>query len=194
MPRIIGVLVSSLAVLGFVSMAGATPLSQKAPGVSTPDVLFQVDSKCRKVDGKLVGNCKKSGKKHRDDDDDDDDDDHHQKGKGKGQGKHEDSGLSECTIQTPNGGGGCKTGFKRVCEKMKSGKKCCGCVADPNAPKSEAKPLPPALGFCCVASSPSIPGSGTVRPCSTTEALARQQAQSQLINGKPPEKITCTGP
>ena len=24
---------------------------------------------------------------------------------------------------------GCKGGFKRVCEKMKSGKKCCGCVA-----------------------------------------------------------------
>jgi hypothetical protein len=26
-------------------------------------------------------------------------------------------------------GGGCKGGFKWVCEKMKSGNKCCGCVA-----------------------------------------------------------------
>jgi hypothetical protein len=38
--------------------------------------------------------------------------------------------LTECTIVQPGGGGGCKTGFKYVCEKMKSGNKCCGCVAD----------------------------------------------------------------
>jgi hypothetical protein len=48
--------------------------------------------------------------------------------------KHNDggdqtSGLTECTIQSSGGGGGCKTGFKYVCEKMKSGNKCCGCVA-----------------------------------------------------------------
>ena len=42
--------------------------------------------------------------------------------------------LTECTIQGPDGGGGCKTGFTRVCEKMKTGKKCCGCVADKTAP------------------------------------------------------------
>lgn len=43
-----------------------------------------------------------------------------------------DSGLTDCTIVSPGGGGGCKTGFKYVCEKMKSGNKCCGCIADKN--------------------------------------------------------------
>jgi hypothetical protein len=43
-----------------------------------------------------------------------------------------DSGLTECTIQEPGSGGGCKAGLKWVCEKMKSGNKCCGCVADKN--------------------------------------------------------------
>jgi hypothetical protein len=41
-----------------------------------------------------------------------------------------DSGLTECTVVQPGGGGGCKGGFKWVCEKMKSGNKCCGCVAN----------------------------------------------------------------
>jgi hypothetical protein len=44
-----------------------------------------------------------------------------------------DTGLTDCTIVSPGGGGGCKTGFNYVCEKLKSGKKCCGCVADNNA-------------------------------------------------------------
>jgi hypothetical protein len=48
------------------------------------------------------------------------------------------SELSECTIQSAGGGGGCKGGFKYVCEKMKSGKKCCGCVADKNAKSQQA--------------------------------------------------------
>ena len=68
-------------------------------------------------------------KKHKNDDDDDDnnnDDNHH----GKGKKNNEGAGLSECTIIQPGGGGGCKTGLKWVCEKMKSGNKCCGCVAD----------------------------------------------------------------
>ena len=63
------------------------------------------------------------------------------KGNGKDQGKGKDKGkdkdknkdrpeLTECTIQQPGSGGGCKTGLKWVCEKMKSGKKCCGCVPD----------------------------------------------------------------
>ena len=132
MPRIVlAILVSAVTVLGFASMAPASALLPKAPSLQPPNVLLQVDSKCKRVDGKLVGDCKKSGKKHRDDDDDDDDD--HQKGKGKGKGKQEDSGLTECTIQTPNSGGGCKNGTWK-CEKMKSGKKCCGCVPNKNAP------------------------------------------------------------
>jgi hypothetical protein len=47
--------------------------------------------------------------------------------------------LTECTIVQPGGGGGCKTGFKYVCEKMKSGNKCCGCVADKNAKQAPAQ-------------------------------------------------------
>ena len=50
------------------------------------------------------------------------------------------SELSECTIQSPGGGGGCKGGFKYVCEKMKSGKKCCGCVPDKRAKPSKEVP------------------------------------------------------
>ena len=70
-----------------------------------------------------------SVKKHKSDDDDDDnnDDNHHGKGKKNNDG---DAALSECTIIQPGGGGGCKTGLKWVCEKMKSGNKCCGCVPD----------------------------------------------------------------
>jgi hypothetical protein len=50
-----------------------------------------------------------------------------------------DTGLTDCTIVNPGGGGGCKTGFNYVCEKLKSGKKCCGCVADNNtkSPKKD---------------------------------------------------------
>ena len=50
-----------------------------------------------------------------------------------------DSGLTECTVVQSGGGGGCKTGFKYVCEKMKSGNKCCGCVADNNAKQAPAQ-------------------------------------------------------
>ncbi len=68
-------------------------------------------------------------KKHKNDDDDDqgNNEDHHH---GKNKKNNDDAGLSECTIQQPGGGGGCKGGFKWVCEKMKSGNKCCGCVPD----------------------------------------------------------------
>ena len=72
-------------------------------------------------------------KKHKNDDDDDqgNNEDHHH---GKNKKNNDDTGLSECTIQGSNSGGSCKGGFKYVCEKLKSGKKCCGCVVDKNAP------------------------------------------------------------
>jgi hypothetical protein len=50
----------------------------------------------------------------------------------------DESGLAECTIQGA-GGGGCKVGFKQVCEKLKSGKKCCRCVPDKNAKAPSAE-------------------------------------------------------
>lgn len=79
----------------------------------------------------------KKNKKH---DDDDDDDDHHGKGK-KNKTNDDTSELSECTIQGANSGGGCKNG-KWVCEKMKSGKKCCGCVPDKSKGTSAGQSAP----------------------------------------------------
>lgn len=50
----------------------------------------------------------------------------------------QDAGLTECTILGAGGGGGCKSGFNWKCEKLKSGKKCCGCVADKDAKAQQA--------------------------------------------------------
>ena len=73
MARAIGVFISGLAVMGFISMAEASPFtSDIAVQVSSRDLIGQVDFKCRKVDGKLVCGSTK-GNENRDDDDDDDD-------------------------------------------------------------------------------------------------------------------------
>ena len=48
-----------------------------------------------------------------------------------------DTGLTECTIVQPAGGGGCKTGFKYVCDKIKSGNKCCGCAPNKGSQAAE---------------------------------------------------------
>jgi len=50
--------------------------------------------------------------------------------------KKDGDALTECTIQ--GSGGGCTTGFKRVCEKLKNGKKCCGCVPDENSKSTQS--------------------------------------------------------
>ena len=57
--------------------------------------------------------------------------DHHKK-------KNKDSAaeLTQCTIVGPNDAFSC-SGQKRVCQKLKNGKKCCGCVADENAKASQ---------------------------------------------------------
>ena len=75
MPRIIGVFVSSLAVLGFVSISAAAPIAPAiAVQVSPREVVVPVAFKCEMVEGKLV--CGKTGgSKSRDDDDGDNDDD-----------------------------------------------------------------------------------------------------------------------
>jgi hypothetical protein len=52
--------------------------------------------------------------------------DHHKKNK-------DSDALTECTIESSGGGGGCTVGFKRVCQKLKNGNKCCGCVPDKSA-------------------------------------------------------------
>lgn len=120
------VVIASAVVIGLVPIARAETLLSMAP---------ESKQKCITVGDKRV--CFDEGSKHKskksDDDDDDDDDDG---GKGK---KGDEAELTECTIQQPGGGGGCKSGFKWVCEKMKSGKKCCGCVPDKNAEPPEAR-------------------------------------------------------
>ena len=64
---------------------------------------------------------------------------HHKKDK-------DTAALTECTIESSGGGSGCVVGFKRVCQKLKNGNKCCGCVPDKNAsmgntPKTTVKEL-----------------------------------------------------
>ena len=92
--------------------------------------------------------------------------------------KKEKPELSECTIQGPNSGGGCKTGFTRVCEKMKSGKQCCGCVADKTAPAPAEEKLEdnPCFTHC----STKCGGSGDAQKSCLIECL-------QTTSCRPPE-------
>jgi hypothetical protein len=149
--------------------------------------LLKADFRCGLVEGKLVCGSKKSSSNKNDDDDDDNDDD-----KPKKQGV--DAGLTECTIQAPGGGGGCKSGFKRVCEKLKSGKKCCGCVADKNAqpPKKEAEPGPAPNGWFCEADvTPGVHQSYAMSPLrASTEAQARAVFAQEVKD----RNNTITGP
>ena len=55
--------------------------------------------------------------------------DHHKK-------NNDADALTQCTIESSGGGGGCVSGLKRVCQKLKNGDKCCGCVPDKNAKAS----------------------------------------------------------
>lgn len=75
------------------------------------------------------------------------------KNNNKGSDNQDNAALSECTIIQPGGGGGCTAPLKWVCEKMKGGKKCCGCVGDKNAaPAKKADDKPQLLVFACTAS------------------------------------------
>ena len=140
MPDTIKVLLAAIvATIWFAAPASAATWFDA--GLEAPfSALLTVGLKCGLVEGKIVCDDKKKSSKNHNDDDDDDDDDHH-KGKKKKTGDDDASGLTECTIQGANSGGGCKSGFKYVCEKMKSNKKCCGCVVDKNA-KTDPGPNP----------------------------------------------------
>jgi hypothetical protein len=111
MPRTIGVFISSLAVLGFISMAAAAPFATNiAVDVAAQDLLIQVDFKCRKVDGQIVCGSTKSNK-NRDDDDDDDDDDKPKKSKDKvipkTCGKKVNCEVGYVKLSKPNAHGAC---------------------------------------------------------------------------------------
>ncbi len=126
-------LLAATVFLGTAAQA-ASPISLVPAGSMTAAPVVPSGLKCGVVDGKLVCGQTKGGKKDKDDEKHKDGDHKKEKKKGK-----KDSGLTECTIQGPNSGGGCKGGFKRVCEKLKSGKKCCGCVPDETAKAPEEK-------------------------------------------------------
>ena len=74
MPRTIGVFITGLAVMGFISMAAAAPVvSAIGAQVSPREVVVSAAFKCEMVEGKLV--CgKTSGSKSHDENDDDDND------------------------------------------------------------------------------------------------------------------------
>ena len=76
------------------------------------------------------------------------------------------------------GGGGCKAPLKYVCEKLKNGKKCCGCVGDKNAQTPQTPPPPEKkCGSYC---SQVVPAS--------MEALARQTC----LNNHPKGWLNCS--
>jgi hypothetical protein len=62
--------------------------------------------------------------------------DHHKK-----KNQDNDAQLEQCTIVGPHDDFSC-SGLKRVCQKLKSGKKCCGCVGDKSAQSPESNPPP----------------------------------------------------
>jgi hypothetical protein len=92
-----------------------------------------------------------------------------------------ETGLSECTIQGENSGGGCKTGFNRVCETLKSGKKCCGCVPDKNAKpeNKEGADEAQALMFACT-SNVEIPD-GSIIANRKAGIRAASEAEARII-------------
>jgi len=177
-------LIASAAVLLFCGDVRAAPLlDELSPALS---LVVQVGFNCGLVDGKLVCGGKKSHTQGSDEADDSANSDHHdKKGKKDGSDKPE---LTECTIQESKGGGGCVTGFKHVCEKLKNGKKCCGCVPDKNAQATKPKPV---QRICCTARGPD--GKIMNVMCSTdseppeTEAQMRTNLQKLLK----PTSISC---
>jgi hypothetical protein len=172
------------AVALFAAGHAATASSIHRHGISIPKhslLVVLAGFGCNLVNGQLV--CGKSGgkKKNSEDDTDDDADEHEDSKKHK---KHQDAdtddGLTQCSIQESSGGGGCVKGFKHVCEKLKSGKKCCGCVPDKNAqaPAGGAGPAP-VVQICCNANLTG-PGNGPVI-CSTDNTPPSTEAEMRAL-------------
>lgn len=151
---------------------------------------------CNVVNGQLV--C---GNKQSNNGDDNDQGNQKKKNKHKADDTGGESGLTQCTIQSPLGGSGCSVGSKQVCEKLKNGKKCCGCVPDKNASGTKSSTgaetpatTPAPTKFCCSAKM-TAPGDGpnTVRGdnvCLATQAEAEQgvrddaQKNNWVIDGQ----------
>jgi hypothetical protein len=159
--------------LSVVLIAGAGFALPRALSVERSPAVERVGFGCNFINGKLV--C---GKSESSDDADDADDEGNQKHKKKAKDGDE---LTECTIQQGPGGGGCVKGFRHVCEKLKSGKKCCGCVPDKNAqaPAAGAGPAPAVVRICCDANL-SGPGNGPVI-CSTDNTPPSTEAEMRAL-------------
>ena len=164
--------------LSVVLIAEAGFALPRASSVERSPAVERVGFGCNFINGKLV--CGKS--ESSDDADDEDNQKHMQDDEGdnhkhKKSAKDTDSELTECTIQQGPGGGGCVKGFKHVCQKLKSGKKCCGCVPDKNAeaPAGGAGSAPVVVRVCCNANLTG-PGNGP-EICSTDETPPSTEAE-----------------
>jgi hypothetical protein len=93
-----------------------------------------------------------------------------------------DNGLEQCTIQKPGSGMGCVSPLKLKCEKMKNGKKCCGCVGEkPGKAVTTPAPAQAPKQICCSATAIDRDNNNrTVQPggCGATQ----EAAESQLKN------------
>ena len=188
MPRTIGVIISSLAVLGFVSIAGTAPFAKNiAAEVAAQDLLIQVDSKCRKVDGDLVCGNKK-GNKNRDDDDGDDDKPKKSKDKGipKTCGKKVNCEAGFVKLEKPNKYGACCEAREGLPPPKQQEAAKCKFPGQINPPNCDCPPGTEFMGYkgcvkearwCCRA------GNGA-EACGPTEAWARHNAELNA-NGAP---------
>jgi hypothetical protein len=99
------------------------------------------------------------------------------------------SELTTCTIES-SGGSGCKTGFKHVCEKMNSGKKCCGCVVDKNAEPANQPPAQRAEFICNSGYETGIQLSATNETDARNNYVDTLKARTPPLTPKGP--VTCT--
>ena len=166
-------------VMLFISEANSSPHFQ---GPMFSPLPLQAGLNCGLVNGQFVcGNTKSSGKHH---DDNDDDGKEEKKNSDDNKNSDDDTGLTDCTIQQPGGGGGCVTGLKYVCEKLKNGKKCCGCVVDKNAPApKKADDKPQILPFACTSKVQTPSGSTFDNRRAGIPAASNAEARLLYING-----------
>jgi hypothetical protein len=111
--------------------------------------------------------------------------DHHKK-------KNKDNGaqLEQCTI-VKSGGMGCVAPQKLVCQKMKNGQKCCGCVGD--KPSGAAKTqTPPPMDYyeCRAAVLPQTVANRLISSPEPDEATARTKFLAAIAE----ERLTLNGP
>lgn len=108
--------------------------------------------------------------------------DHHKK-------KNKDDGgqLEQCTI-VKSGGMGCVAPLKLVCQKMKNGQKCCGCVGE-KATKAQTPPLMD--GYRCQAAVLPQSVSGFQR---TSREPDEATARTNFLAALAESKLTLNGP